>query len=238
MSEQFSRMEILYGREAIEKLSQARVAVFGLGGVGGYIAEALARSGVGAIDLIDNDTIAESNLNRQIIALHSTIGMKKTDVAAGRILDINPNCSVTKHELFYIPETAGQIDLSQFDYVADAIDTVSGKIEIIVRCNSLGVPVISCMGTGNKIHPEMIEVTDIYKTTVCPLARVMRRELRKRGIKKLNVVYSKEEPRPGKTPSQEDNCAGRRSIPGSSAFVPPAAGLAAAAKIVNDILKS
>lgn len=226
----FSRSKILLGADGLERLSAARVAVFGIGGVGGYAVEALARSGVGALDLIDNDTVCESNLNRQIIALHSTVGRYKTEVMKERIADINPQCRVTAHNLFFLNSTEDMSDFSQFDYVLDAIDTVAGKIEIIVRAKAAGVPVISCMGAGNKLDPTAFEVADIGKTSVCPLARVMRRELKKRGISGVKVVYSKEEPRDG---GASDGC--KRSVPGSVAFVPSVAGLIAAGEIIKDL---
>ena len=226
MSGQFSRSERVYGADALDTLSQKRIAVFGIGGVGGYVVETLARMGVGSLDIIDNDTINITNINRQIIALHSTIGKKKTDVFEKRILDINPKCTVTKHDMFYLPENASDIDLSVYDYVVDAIDTVSAKIDIAVRCNSLGVNVISSMGTGNKKDPTMLKVEDIYSTKVCPLARVMRRELKKRDVPKLKVVYSEE------SPTAKE---GERT-PGSTPFVPPACGLIIASEIIKDIL--
>ena len=233
----FSRTQLMLGEAAMERLYAAHVAVFGVGGVGGYVAEALARSGIGAIDLIDDDTVNLTNLNRQIIALQSTVGQYKVDVAKARILDINTTCKVAARRLFFTPETAEQIDFSQYDYVVDAIDTVSGKIEIIVRCSAAGVPVISCMGAGNKLDPTAFEVTDITKTSVCPLARVMRRELRRRGIEHLTVVYSRE---PALTPAEtpDENEAGvRRSVPASNAFVPAVAGLIAAGEVIKHIAK-
>ena len=226
MSGQFSRSERIYGTSSTEVLAKKRIAVFGIGGVGGYVVEALARMGVGALDIIDNDTVNITNINRQIIALHSTVGQKKTDVFQKRIEDINPNCIVTKHDMFYLPENADDIDLSVYDYVVDAIDTVSAKIDIVQRCTSLGVPVISSMGTGGKKDPTRLRVTDIYSTKVCPLARVMRRELKKRNIPKLKVVYSEEIP----------TVEGGERTPGSVAFVPPAAGLVIASEIIKDIL--
>lgn len=231
---QFSRTELLYGPEAMNRLSRARVAVFGIGGVGGYTVEALARSGIGTLDLFDNDTVCLSNLNRQIIATHRTIGMYKTDAAKERILSINPDARVFAHTMFFMPETADQIDFSQFDYVVDAIDTVAGKIELAVRSYAAHVPIISSMGAGNKKNASAFEVADIYKTSVCPLARVMRRELRACGIPSLKVVYSKEIPiKP--LPACEDLPQGRRSIPGSTAFVPSVAGLILAGEVVNDL---
>ena len=222
----FSRTENLIGQAALEKLKNARVAVFGVGGVGGYVVEALARSGVGALDLIDNDKVQESNVNRQIIALHSTIGKQKTEVAAARVKDINPEIQVRTHNVFFLPETADLIDFSLFDYVVDAIDTVSGKIALIERAKGANVPVISSMGTGNKLNATAFEVADISKTSVCPLARVMRRELKKRGIEKVKVVYSKEEPK---------ETIG--SVPASISFVPPVAGLIIAGEVIKDLIK-
>lgn len=233
MSEIFTRTAMLLGNDAMERLYSARVAVFGVGGVGGYTVEALARSGVGSIDLIDNDVVSESNINRQIIALHSTIGQYKVDVAKARIADINPDCAVTAHKLFFMPDTADLIDFTQFDYVVDAIDTVTGKIEIIMRAKAAGVPVISSMGAGNKLDPTAFEVADIYKTSVCPLARVMRREMKKRGVKSLKVVYSREEAlRPENNGISQDS---GKAVPGSSAFVPSAAGLIIASEAIKDI---
>lgn len=232
---QFSRTEIILGAAAMERLSAARVAVFGIGGVGGYAAEALARSGIGALDLIDSDKVSETNLNRQIIALHSTIGKYKTDAAAERLLDINPNLKLTLRRTFYTPETAAEFDFTQYDYVVDAIDTVTGKIELVMRAQSAGVPIISAMGAGNKLDPTAFEVADIYSTSVCPLARVMRYELKKRGVKSLKVVYSREKPLTP-APCGEKAPAGK-SLPGSTAFVPPVAGLILAGEVVKDIVK-
>ena len=232
---QFSRTELLLGKSGVERLKSCRVAVFGVGGVGGYAVEALARSGIGALDLIDNDTVALSNLNRQIIALHSTIGQYKVDVAAERVRDINPECKVKAHRVFYLPETEDQFDFSQYDYIIDAIDTVKGKLALVENAKAAGVPVICSMGAGNKLDPTAFEVADIYKTSVCPLARVMRYECRKRGIKKLKVVYSKEPPVKLKQESEEETV--RRSTPGSVAFVPSVAGLILAGEVVKDLLK-
>ena len=229
MWEQFSRTARVLGEAALEKLAAARVAVFGVGGVGGYVVEALVRSGVGALDLIDSDTVALSNLNRQIIALHSTLGRCKVDVAAERARDINPVCRVTVHRLFYLPETAAQFDFHQYDYVVDAIDTVAGKLALAENAQRCGVPIISAMGAGNKIDPTRFQVADIQDTSVCPLARVMRRECKKRGIERLKVVYSKEEPA-----SPPDGAPGR--VPGSTAFVPPVVGLIIAAEVVKDLI--
>lgn len=230
MQNQFSRTEILLGKDAMERLSCARVAVFGVGGVGGYVVEALVRSGVGAMDLIDNDKVCLTNLNRQIIATRSTIGQYKVDAMRGRILDINPECRVNVHKCFYLPETQGEFDFAQYDYVVDAVDTVTAKLALIVQAKEAGVPIISSMGAGNKLNPAEFEVADIYKTSVDPLARVMRRELKKRGIKKLKVVYSKEEPL---TP---ESCGERRATPGSTSFVPSAAGLLIASEVVKDLI--
>ena len=220
----FSRTELLLGERAMEKLSRARVAVFGIGGVGGHVVEALARSGVGALDLIDKDTVSISNVNRQIIALQSTIGRYKADVMKERVMDINPDCRVEAHRCFYLPETSAEFNFSDYTYVVDAVDTVTAKIELIVRAEEAGVPIISSMGAGNKLNPAAFEVADIYRTTVCPLARVMRRELKKRGILHLKVIYSKEEPI--KTGAE---------VTGSTAFVPSAAGLLIASEVVKDI---
>ncbi len=233
MKEIFSRTAMLLGDEAMERLAAARVAVFGVGGVGGYAAEALARSGIGALDLIDSDRVAASNLNRQIIALHSTVDCYKVDAAMQRIADINPDCRVTVHRKFYLPENAAEFDFTQYDYVVDAIDTVSGKIGIVMQAKEAGVPVISSMGAGNKLDPTAFEVADIYSTSVCPLARVMRRELRKRGVEHLKVVYSREEPRLPAGEAQSD--AHKRFVPGSVAFVPSVAGLIAAGEVIKDI---
>ncbi len=235
MDDQFSRTRLLLGDDGIEKLKNARVAVFGVGGVGGYAVEALARAGVGSLDLIDNDTVACSNLNRQIIATHDTIGKLKVDVAADRVHAINPDCTVRVYRTFYLPENKDQFDFSQYDYVVDAIDTVSGKISLVLQAKEAGVPIISAMGAGNKLDPSMFEVADLYKTSVCPLARVMRTECRKRGIKHLKVVYSKEPP---VTPlvSAEDMAPGKRSVPGSVSFVPAAAGLILAGEVVRDLV--
>ncbi len=237
-NEQFSRTEMLVGTKAMEKFAASRVAVFGVGGVGGYVVEALARSGIGILDLIDNDTVCLSNLNRQIIATHSTIGRYKVDAAKERILDINPQAVVHAHRIFYLPETAEQFDFSQYDYVVDAIDTVTGKIQLILQAQEAGVPVISSMGAGNKMNPAMFEVADIYKTSVCRLAKVMRRELKKRNVKHLKVVYSKEEPQ---TPLSslhdipKESQKGRQT-PGSNAFVPSVVGLIIASEVIKDLM--
>lgn len=240
MLNQFSRTELVYGSDAVKKLLNSRVAVFGVGGVGGYTVEALVRSGVGAVDVIDNDKICLTNLNRQIIATHSTIGQYKVDVIEQRALDINPDIKITKHLMFFTPENSSQINFSDYDYIVDAIDTVTGKIELAMKANEAGVPIISSMGAGNKKNPALFEVEDIYKTSVCPLARVMRTELRKRRIKKLKVVYSKEMP---VTPDENvakacsEEAGNRRQLPGSTAFVPSVAGLIIAGEIINDLTK-
>ena len=230
---QFSRTALLIGEEGVEKLKKSRVAVFGVGGVGGYVVEALARSGVGALDLIDKDTVSLSNVNRQIIALHSTVGRLKTEVAAERAKDINPDICVRVHNVFYLPETADQFDFSAYDYVVDAIDTVSGKLALIEQAKWAKVPVISSMGAGNKLDATAFEVADITKTSVCPLARVMRRELKKRGIEHLKVVYSKEEPLPSPLVDEESG----KSIPGSISFVPSVVGLIIAGEVIKDLVK-
>lgn len=229
----FSRFELLVGENNIQKLNQAHVIVFGVGGVGGYVVEALVRSGIGHITIVDNDVISLSNLNRQIIATQETIGQKKVDVMKKRILSIYPECEVTTLDMFYLPETADQIDLSQYDYVVDAIDTITSKIELAVRCDQK-IPLISSMGTGNKMNPALLQVSDIYKTSVCPLAKVMRRELKKRRVKHLKVVYSQELPM---KPFASDEITHKRSIPGSTAFVPSSAGLLIASEVVRDLLK-
>ena len=248
MLDQFSRTQLLFGKEGMGRLHAARVAVFGVGGVGGCTVEALARSGVGALDLIDDDKVCLTNLNRQIIATRKTIGKYKVDVMEERVHSINPEAQVTVHKCFYLPETADQFDFTQYDYVVDAVDTVTAKLEIIMRAKEAGVPVISCMGAGNKLDPTQFHVADIYKTSMCPLAKVMRRELKKRGVKKLKVVYSTEQP----VEQQEDmsiscrkncicppvakhKCTERRAIPGSIAFVPSVAGLILAGEVVKDL---
>ena len=234
MTNEFSREELLLGQDAMQRLRASRVAVFGVGGVGGYVAEALARGGIGRIDLIDDDTVSLSNINRQIIALHSSIGRAKVDVMAERIRDICPETLVYPHRMFYLPETADRFDFAQYDYVADAIDTVVGKIEIILRAKAAGVPVISAMGAGNKLDPMAFRVSDISKTRVCPLARAMRTQLRKRGIEHLKVVWSEEAPL---TPAESDEISSKRQVPGSVSFVPPVAGLIMAGEIIKDIVK-
>ena len=230
---QFSRTALLLGEDGVEKLKKSRVAVFGVGGVGGYVVEALARSGVGALDLIDKDVVSASNINRQIIALHSTVGRLKTEVAAERARDINPDIEVKVHNVFYLPETAEQFDFTQYDYVVDAIDTVSGKLALVEQAKRADIPVISSMGAGNKLDPTAFEVADIAKTSVCPLARVMRRELKKRGIEHLKVVYSKEEPLPSPLTDEESG----KPIPGSIAFVPSVVGLILAGEVIKDLAK-
>ncbi|MGN0767942.1 MAG: ThiF family adenylyltransferase [Christensenellales bacterium] len=250
MLNQYSRTELLFGKEGMEKLWNSRVAVFGIGGVGGYAVEALARSGIGAIDLIDDDRVCLTNLNRQIYATRKTVGKYKADVAAERIADINPAITVTTHKTFYTPETAGEFDFSQYDYVVDAIDTVTGKIELVLQAQKSDVPIISCMAAGNRLDPTAFEVADIYETSVCPLARVMRRELRKRNVPSLKVVYSKE---PSSVPIDDmtiscrahcicppgtvRKCTERRQVPGSNAFVPSVAGLIIAGEVIKDLLK-
>ena len=234
MLNQFSRTQLLFGKEAMDKLAASRVAVFGVGGVGGYTVEALARSGVGAIDIIDDDRVCLTNINRQILATRPSVGKYKTDVAEERILQINPDCKVTKHQTFYMPDTADNFDFTEYDYVVDAIDTVTGKIELVMRANESGTPIISCMGAGNKLDPTAFEVADIYETSVCPLAKVMRYELKRKGIKKLKVVYSKEPPiKPTEDYTEEDTP--RRNIPGSTAFVPSVAGLIIAGEVIKDL---
>ena len=227
----FDRTEALIGSERLEKLKEAKVAVFGIGGVGGYVCEGLVRSGVGELHLIDNDTVSETNINRQIVALRSTVGRYKTEVMRERIADINPDCKVEEYRSFYLPENADEFDLSSYDFVIDAIDTVSAKIELAVRATRDGVPFIACMGTGNKLYPELLEITDLSKTSVCPLARVMRRELKARGIEHVTVLYSPEKPIPAVITENG------RHAPASTAFVPAAAGLMIAAHVVRVISK-
>lgn len=233
--EEHSRTEMLLGSEAIARLERAHVAVFGLGGVGSYVCEALARAGVGALDLFDHDTVSLSNINRQLVALHSTVGRPKTEVMRARILDINPNCRVTVHEAFYLPENADAFPLEGYDYIADAVDTVSAKIELAVRAQRKGIPLISSMGTGNKLDPTRFCVTDLSKTSGCPLARVMRRELKARGICHLKVVYSTEPAAPPRCDTQSEACAGGKRSPGSLSFVPSVAGLILAGEIIRDL---
>lgn len=231
--EQFTRTERLLGTDAMDRLAASRVAVFGVGGVGGYAVEALARSGVGTLDLIDNDKVCESNLNRQIIALYSTLGQYKVDVAAQRVKDINPDITVNTFKLFYTPETAGELDFQCYDYIIDAIDTVTGKLELAVKAQEFQIPVISSMGAGNKLDPGRFVVTDLAKTTMDPLARIMRKELKKRGIRHLKVVYSTEKPIPVESVETESNL--RRATPGSTAWVPAAAGLMLAGEVIRDL---
>ena len=233
MLNQLSRTELLVGKEAVERLKNSRVAVFGIGGVGGYTAEALARGGVGALDLIDNDTVSITNINRQIYATLSSVGEFKVDVAKKRIQDINPEIKVNTFKTFFTPETSAEFDFSKYDYVVDAIDTVSGKIELVLKAERENARIISSMGTGNKLDAAAFEVTDIYKTSVCPLARVMRYELKKRGVKKLKVIYSKEEPLVPLLSEEEQGS--RRQIPGSMSFVPPVAGLIMAGEVIKDL---
>ena len=248
MQNQYSRTQLLLGAEAMEKLHNSRVAVFGIGGVGGYVCEGLVRSGVGAFDLVDDDKVCLTNLNRQIIATHKTVGKYKVDVMRERMLEINPDCDVRVHKCFYLPETAAEFNFSDYDYVVDAVDTVTAKVTLVLEAQKAGVPIISCMGAGNKLDASALEVADIYDTSVCPLARVMRAELRKRGVKHLKVVYSKE---PALTPIDDmtiscrthcicppdtaRKCTQRRQVPGSNAFVPAAAGLIIAGEVVRDI---
>lgn len=244
MSDQFIRTRLLVGDEPLERLQNAKIAVFGVGGVGGYAIEALARSGINTLHLFDDDTVSESNLNRQIAALHSTIGQPKAEVMAGRVRDINPSCQVKAKRLFYLPQNADQVDLSQYDYVVDCIDTVAAKLELVTRCIALQIKIISAMGTGNKFDPSALVVTDISKTQGCPLARTMRKELRKRGIHHLKVVYSTELPtsplrsadyEPPQTTETRPGSAARRDTPGSTPFVPAAAGLLLASVVVREL---
>lgn len=248
MLNQFSRTELLLGKEAMNKLENSRVAVFGIGGVGGYVCEALVRSGVGSFDLIDDDKVCLTNLNRQIIATRKTVGQYKTEVMRDRILEINPKADVRIHQCFYLPENASDFDFSEYDYVVDAVDTVTAKTELIMRAKESGTPIISSMGAGNKLDASAFRVADIYKTKVCPLAKVMRRELKKRGVKKLKVVYSEEQPiRPIEDmaiscrshcicpPGAKHKCTERRDIPGSVAFVPSVVGLIIAGEVIKDL---
>lgn len=229
---QFSRTELLLGSKGMEKLKNSRVAVFGIGGVGGHAAEALARSGVGALDLIDSDVISLTNINRQIIATLDKVGQYKTDVMKERIALINPEAEVTTYRKFFLPENSEEFDFTRYDYVIDAVDTVSAKIELVMKAQAAGIPIICSMGAGNKLDPVAFEVADLYATSVCPLARVMRTELRKRGVKKLKVVYSKEPPI---TPLPSDEECGKRTVPGSTAFVPSVAGLIIAGEVIKDL---
>ena len=251
MLNQFSRTQLLYGEEAIKKLSESRVAVFGIGGVGGYVCEALVRSGVGHFDLIDDDKVCLTNLNRQILATRKTVGKYKAEVMAERMKEINPDVDIRIHKCFFLPENANDFQFDEYDYVVDAVDTVTAKLELIMRSKSLEVPIISAMGAGNKIDAGRLKIADIYDTQVCPLARIMRHELRKRGVKKLKVVYSDEQPiRPIEDmsiscrthcicpPGAQHKCTERRDIPGSTAFVPAVAGLLIAGEVINDICRA
>ncbi len=251
MLTQFSRTELLFGKEAMDKLAGSKVAVFGIGGVGGYVCEALVRSGVGAFDLIDDDKVCLTNLNRQIIATRSTVGKYKTDVMRDRMLDINPKVEVEVHKCFFLPENADDFPWDSYDYVVDAVDTVTAKIALVMKCKEKNIPIISSMGAGNKLDGSQFKVADIYKTKVCPLAKVMRRELKKRGVKKLKVVYSEEIPtRPIEDmaiscrnhcicpPGAEHKCTERRDIPGSVAFVPSVAGLIIAGEVAKDLIRA
>ena len=235
MLNQFSRTQLLYGDEAMGRFAASRVAVFGIGGVGGYVVEALARSGIGALDIIDDDKVCLTNINRQIIATQKTVGQYKVDAAEERIHDINPDCIVRKYKTFFLPDTEEQFDFRDYDYVVDAIDTITGKLAIIEKAKKERVPVISSMGAGNKKNAAMFEVADIYSTSICPLAKVMRRECRKRGIDSLKVVYSREEPI---KPMETEEESSKRSIPGSTAFVPSVVGLIIAGEVINDIAGS
>lgn len=250
MLNQFSRTELLFGKEAMDKLQNSRVAVFGIGGVGGYVCEALVRSGVYHFDLIDDDQVCLTNLNRQIIATRKTVGQYKVDVMRERILEINPDADVSVHKCFFLPENADEFPFEKYDYVVDAVDTVTAKIELVMKAQEKGVPIISSMGAGNKLDPSAFKVADIYKTRVDPLARVMRREMKKRGVKKLKVVYSEEDPkRPIEDmavscrnncicpPGAQHKCTERRDIPGSTAFVPSVAGLIIAGEVIKDLTK-
>lgn len=251
MLNQFSRTELIFGRDAMEKLAAARVAVFGIGGVGGYTVEALVRSGVGAVDLIDDDKVCLTNINRQLYATRKTVGKYKVDVAAERIAEINPDVTVRTYKTFYLPDTAGQFDFTEYDYVVDAIDTVTGKLALVENAGIAGTPVISSMGAGNKVDPTAFQVADIFETSVCPLAKVMRRELKKRGIKNLKVVYSKEMPMTPLDdtanscrtncicpPGTDRKCTQRRQVPGSNAFVPSVVGLIIAGEVIKDLIKA
>ena len=250
MLNQFSRTELLFGKEAMDKLAESRVAVFGIGGVGGYTVEALIRSGVGAVDLIDDDKVCLTNINRQLYATRNTMGKYKVDVAAERIAEINPKAVVRTYKTFYTPETAGEFDFSQYDYVVDAIDTVTGKIALVMQAQASNTPIISSMGAGNKLDPTAFEVADLFETSVCPLAKVMRKELSRRGVKHLKVVYSKEKPLTPIDdmaiscrancicpPGTARKCTQRRQVPGSNAFVPPVVGLIIAGEVIKDLVK-
>ncbi|SDB15557.1 tRNA A37 threonylcarbamoyladenosine dehydratase [Pseudobutyrivibrio sp. YE44] len=249
MLNQFSRTQLLLGKEAMETLANKRVAIFGIGGVGGYVCESLVRTGIGHFDIVDDDKVCLTNLNRQIIATRSTVGKDKVQVMKERMLDINPKADINVHKCFFLPENADDFPFEEYDYVVDAVDTVTAKIEIIMRCQEKGVPVISCMGAGNKLDPSRFRVADIYKTTMCPLAKVMRREMKKRGVKKLKVVFSDEKPVTPQEdmaiscrtncicpPGAERKCTDRRAIPGSTAFAPAVAGLILASEVVKDLI--
>ena len=237
--EAFGRTRLLLGAAAMEKLKNARVAVFGLGGVGGYVVEALARSGVGALDLIDHDTVSLSNINRQILATHSSLGLPKAEAAKRRVLDINPEAQVVARDVFFVPDTADTFDFTQYDYVVDAIDTVTGKLALIDAAKAAGTPILCCLGTGNKLDPTKFQITDISKTSVCPLARVMRKECAKRGYKHVKVLFSTEDPLPSQMEEADlsELPEGRRSLPGSVAFVPTVAGLMIAGEVIKDLIK-
>ena len=236
INEQFQRTQLLIGDEALKKLMYSHVIVFGVGGVGGYVCEALVRAGIGAIDIVDNDSINVSNLNRQIIALHSTIGIDKVDAISERLLDINPGLLINKHKCFYLPDTRSEFDFGKFDYVIDCIDTITAKLDLAEAAGLYSTPIISSMGTGNKLHPEMLEISDIYKTEMDPLSRVMRRELKKRGVKALKVVYSKEQPLKANAGDKDGDR--RKAVPGSISFVPPVAGFIIAGEVVRDLIKN
>ena len=235
----FSRTALLLGSDAMEKLNKAKVAVFGLGGVGGYVVEALARSGVGALELVDHDSIGLTNINRQLLATHDTVGKSKALAAKERVLSINPDCKVTAREEFFLPDTAKNFDFSSYDYVVDAIDTVTGKLALVAAAKAADTPIISCMGTGNKLDPTKFQIADITKTSVCPLARIMRKECAKRGIKHLKVLFSTEDPLPSDPSAllSEELPEGRRALPGSVAFVPSVAGLIIAGEVIKDLVK-
>lgn len=236
MEEQFQRTAMLLGQDGVQQLQNARVAVFGLGGVGGYVVEALCRAGIGALDLIDKDEVSLSNLNRQILATRATVGMPKTQAARRRVAEINPGCTVREYPMFYLPETADAFDFTQYDYIADAVDTVTAKLLLVQKAKECGTPIISCMGTGNKLDASAFQVADISKTSMCPLARVMRRELNKRGIHHLKVVYSQEEAKKPAGAEEEAAALGKRQIPGSVSFVPGTAGLILAGEVIRDIV--
>ena len=236
--EQLSRTRLLLGDAAVDRLRNCRVAVFGLGGVGGYVVEALARSGIGALELIDHDTVSLTNLNRQLLATHATVGMDKAEVAKNRVLDIDPTIAVTARKTFYTPDTAGQFDFTQYDYIVDAIDTVTGKLALITQAKEAGTPILSCMGTGNKLDATKFRIADISKTSVCPLARIMRKECAKRGLKHVKVLFSTEDPiSPDPAGSLEELPEGRRALPGSVAFVPSVAGLLIAGEVIKDLIQ-